>query len=439
MKTSNSDVSKDVNAGETVNISQAQLHNELKKLEANLTSKMNEMLNKQNKHYEKLLAYEKKKRIEAEIKNREFITKTVRDDVKHYSGDAIEQALSKEIKNNVMPNLTNVINQTINQQLNKQVENAINKNLRKISDKVTQNLKESISEIVKPIVSDTVQSLINNYLATDFQKTISYVILQTNESIQNEVSKTIKNEYINNAANRNNELEQIYKQINSINTQLQNIQQTMAMKPAPERSNSFTIQTPTVIPAAYVNSTITTSPMKMNFRRSGSDKNIAGLRSTDNFETSSVSSSYRKSTDFEHAEIDRLIKEEKFEEIFTNILKSTNEEELQYVCSKLDPNKLLINSNYLSQIVIIALIKQLSDNLSLNATWRIEWLRCSIIVLNIKDEYIKGICPNILKESSEKMMNFINEVKKVQPQNPVINDMNTLVSAILYSLNNCDK
>jgi len=53
MKTSNSDVSKDANAGETVNVSQAQLHNELKKLEANLTSKMNEMLNKQNKHYGK--------------------------------------------------------------------------------------------------------------------------------------------------------------------------------------------------------------------------------------------------------------------------------------------------------------------------------------------------------------------------------------------------
>jgi len=64
-------------------------------------------------------------------------------------------------------------------------------------------------------------------------------------------------------------------------------------------------------------------------------------------------------------------------------LKSTNEEELLYVCSKLDPNKLLINSNYLSQIVIIALIKQLSDNLSLNATWRIEWLRCAILVSSI--------------------------------------------------------
>jgi len=53
MKTSNSDISKDANANEPVNVSQTQLHNELKKLESNLVSKMNEMLTKQNKHYGK--------------------------------------------------------------------------------------------------------------------------------------------------------------------------------------------------------------------------------------------------------------------------------------------------------------------------------------------------------------------------------------------------
>ncbi|OUM65037.1 hypothetical protein PIROE2DRAFT_60271 [Piromyces sp. E2] len=199
MKTSNSDVSKDVTIDEPVNVSQTQLHNELKKLESNLVSKMNEMLTKQNKHYEKLLTYEKKKRIEAEQKNREFITKTIRDNLKHHSSDAIEQTISREIKNNVMPNLTNAINQSINQQLNKQVENAINKNIKKISEKVAQNiskpplsdtLKESINEIVKPVISDTVKDTITNYLANDFQKTISYVILQANESIQNEISKS---------------------------------------------------------------------------------------------------------------------------------------------------------------------------------------------------------------------------------------------------------
>ena len=88
----------------------------------------------------------------------------------------------------------------------------------------------------------------------------------------------------------------------------------MTIKTTPERSNSFTIKTPTVIPAAYVNSTIATPPMKMNFRRSGSEKSING-----NYETASVSSSYRKSTEFDHSEIDRLIKEEKYEELFTNV------------------------------------------------------------------------------------------------------------------------
>lgn len=68
--------------------------------------------------------------------------------------------------------------------------------------------------------------------------------------------------------------------------------------------------------------------------------------------------------------------------LLLQILKSNNEEELKYVCSKLNPNKLLIDSgnSYLSQIVIIALIKQLSDNLNINATWRIEWIRCSLLV-----------------------------------------------------------
>jgi len=417
---------------------------------------MKEMITKQNKHYEKLLAYEKKKRLEAEQKNREYITKTIKDDIKHLSSDSIEQAITREVNNNVVPNLINTINQAINQQLNKQVENAINKNIKKISEKVSQNISkpplsdnftEAVSDIIKPVVNDTIKVLFTNYLMTDFQKAINYLILQVNESIQNEVTKTIKTESMNNMASRSAEFDQIYKQMTSINTQIQNMQQNMAMKTTPERTNSFTIKTPTVIPAAYVNAvntTMATSPIKMNFRNSNSDKNLVGVRSTDNYETISINSSSmnipngRKSNEFEYAEIDRLIREEKFEEIFTNILKSDNEEELRYVCSKLNPNKLLIDSGnkYLSQIVIIALIKQLSDNLSLNATWRIEWLRCAFLVLNINDEYIKGICPNILKEASEKMINFTNEVRKVQPQSEIIENMNTLVSAILYSINN---
>jgi len=441
MKTSNSDVMNN----ESLNITQAQLHNELKKLESNLTSKMNEMLSKQNKHYEKLLVYEKKKRLEAEQKNREYITKTIRDDIKIFASDSIE----KEIKNNIIPNLTSTINQTINQQLNKQVENAINKNLKKISEKISQNIskpplvdsfKESVTETIKPIINDTVKDLFTNYLVNDFQKTINYLILQVNESIQNEVSKAIKTEYMNNLATRNAEFEQIYKQMTSINSQIQNMQQNMTIKTTPDRTNSYSMKTPTVIPAPYVNTTMAASPIKMNFRKSNSDKNIAGIRSTDNYETASIASSMnmKKSNEFEHAGIDHLIKEEKFEEIFTNILKSNNEEELKYVCSKLNPNKLLIDSgnSYLSQIVIIALIKQLSDNLNINATWRIEWIRCSLLVLNINDEYIKGICPNILKEASEKMITFTNEVRKVQPQSKIIDDMNTLVGAILFSINN---
>ncbi|KAG4084793.1 hypothetical protein H8356DRAFT_1743252 [Neocallimastix lanati (nom. inval.)] len=460
MKTNNSDIICKVDnvksTNESLNVSQSQLNDELNKLEANLTSKMNEMLTKQNMHYEKLLAYEKKKRLEAEQKNREYITKTIKDDIKHFSSDSIEQAITREIKNNVVPNLTNTINQTINQQLNKQVENAINKNIRKISEKISQNIskpplsdnfKEAVSDIIKPVVNDTIKDLFTNYLMTDFQKTINYLILQINETIQNEVTKTIKTESMNNMASRSAEFDQIYKQMTSINTQIQNMQQNITMKATPERTNSFTINTPTVIPAAYVNAintTMATSPIKMNFRNSNSDKNLVGVRSTDNYETISINSSSmnipngRKSNEFEYAEIDRLIREEKFEEIFTNILKSDNEEELRYVCSKLNPNKLLIDSSnkYLSQIVIIALIKQLSDNLSLNATWRIEWLRCSFLVLNINDEYIKEICPNILKEASEKMISFTNEVRKVQPQSKIIDDMNTLVGAFLFSLNN---
>jgi len=101
------------------------------------------------------------------------------------------------------------------------------------------------------------------------------------------------------------------------------------MKATPERTNSFTINTPTVIPAAYVNAintTMATSPIKMNFRNSNNDKNLVGVRSTDNYETISINSSSmnipngRKSNEFEYAEIDRLIREEKFEEIFTNVI-----------------------------------------------------------------------------------------------------------------------
>jgi len=457
---SNSDISKEESSSEPINMTHTQFHNELKKIEANLTLKMNEMLAKQNKHYEKLLIYEKKKRIEAEQKNREIIIKTIRDDVRHISSDAVEHAVSREIKNNVIPMLNNVVNQTINQQLNKQVENAINKNIRRISEKVSQsiskpplneNFKESINEIIKPVINDTVKEVFNNYILNDFQKTINYLILQVNETVQNEVSKTIKNEYLNNMGNRNNEIDQIFKQISSISTQLQTIQQqnaiqqqSMTMKTAPERATSYSIKTPTVLPAAYVNTTITASPMNMNFRKSGSDKNLVGMRN-DSYDMNTVTNTNtttinngRKSAEFDHSDIDRLIKEEKFEEIFTNILKNNNEEELKYVCSQLNPNKLLIDSgnSYLSQIVIIALINQLSNNLSLNATWRIEWLRCSFLVLNANDEYIKAICPNILKEASEKMINFTNEVKKVQPQSKFIDDMNTLVGAILFTLNN---
>ncbi|ORX60211.1 WD40 repeat-like protein [Piromyces finnis] len=432
MKVSNSDISKNVDNNEPFNVSQTQLHSELQKLETSLTSKMNEMFSKQNKRYEKLLSYEKKKRIEAEQKNKELITKTIKDNIKYHTSEAIEQTISKEIKNNVMPNLINVINQSINQQLNKQVEIALNKNIKKVSEKVAQSiskpplvdtLKDTINETVKPVISDTVKDIITNYLNNDFQKTINYVILQANESIQNEVSKTIKNEYMSSIANRSNELDQIYKQVNLINTQIQNMQQqnmNMSGKATPERSNSaYNIKTPTVMPAPYVNTTMANSPIKMNFRKSGSDKNITGLRSTDSINSVSASSNTgRKSTEFNYSEIDNLIKEEKFEEIFTN---------------------LLIENRYFSQIVIIALIKQLSDNLNINATWRIEWLRCSLIVLNVNDEYIKGICPNILKEASEKMVNFTNEVKAVQPQSKIIDDMNTLIGAILYTLNIINK
>ncbi|ORX82347.1 WD40 repeat-like protein [Anaeromyces robustus] len=462
---SNPDISKEeLTSEQPLNITQNQFHNELKKIEANLTLKMNEMLAKQNKHYEKLLIYEKKKRIEAEQRNREIITKTIRDDIRHISSDAVERAVSREIKNNVIPMLNNTINQGINQQLNKQVENAITKNIRRISEKVSQsiskpplneNFKESISEIVKPVISDTVKEVFNNYILNDFQKTINFLILQVNETVQNEISKNIKNEYMNNMANRNNDLDQIFKQISSINAQLQTIQQqnaiqqqSMTMKTTPERATSYSMKTPTVHPAAYVSTTLGASPMNMNFRKSGSDKNLAGMRN-DSYDINAVPttvtstttnsiSNGRKSDEFDHADIDRLIKEEKFEEIFTNILKANNEEELKYVCSQLNPNKLLIDSgnSYLSQIVIIALINQLSNNLSLNATWRIEWLRCSFLVLNANDEYIKAICPNILKEASEKMINFTNEVKKIQPQSKFIDDMNTLVGAILYTLNN---
>jgi len=34
------------------------------------------------------------------------------------------------------------------------------------------------------------------------------------------------------------------------------------------------------------------------------------------------------------------------------------------------------------------------------------------------------------------MVKFIDEVKKVQPQSKIINNLNTLVSAILFTLNN---
>jgi len=34
------------------------------------------------------------------------------------------------------------------------------------------------------------------------------------------------------------------------------------------------------------------------------------------------------------------------------------------------------------------------------------------------------------------MINFTNEVRKVQPQSEIIENMNTLISAMLYTINN---
>jgi len=97
----------------------------------------------------------------------------------------------------------------------------------------------------------------------------------------------------------------------------------MSMKTTPERSNStYSIHTPTIMPTAYVNAVnpqMATSPIKMNYRKSGSDKNIAGLRN-DTVDSLPVSAtSDRKNTEFDHSEIDRLIKEEQYEEMFTNV------------------------------------------------------------------------------------------------------------------------
>jgi len=96
-----------------------------------------------------------------------------------------------------------------------------------------------------------------------------------------------------------------------------------------DRTNSYNMKTPTVIPATYVSNPVATSPIKINYRKGNSDKSNSGMRSTDNYDNVSVASSSlnlnngRKSNEFEYAEIDRLIKEEKFEEIFTNVIISS--------------------------------------------------------------------------------------------------------------------
>ena len=101
-------------------------------------------------------------------------------------------------------------------------------------------------------------------------------------------------------------------------------------------------------------------------------------------------------------ELQGLIGQGQIEQAFAVALSAKNVEIIMWLCGKLEP-KALAGPPPVSQIILMSLITQLSDNLESEPAIKLTWLRETLAMLNPKDPLIAPNVQRILSSAGQKL------------------------------------
>jgi enhancer of mRNA-decapping protein 4 len=132
-------------------------------------------------------------------------------------------------------------------------------------------------------------------------------------------------------------------------------------------------------------------------------------------------------------ELNRLIREEKYEEAFNKAFSSGDLQVVSWLCLQLDPSPLLATVPLpVSQVVLLSLVRHLSFDLVNDTSHKLLWIKEAALALNLDDPRLVPHMRGYLEQTYQNCHKFMS-VTKVQSEQAMLRLVIHLINSLLSS------
>ncbi|KAI5304966.1 hypothetical protein KEM56_005588 [Ascosphaera pollenicola] len=376
-----------------------------------------ELLNREAKRMEQLIAGELSKSLKGELDNlysKFSEDRIAQDKASTAKQDAALQAVSRTLSDGLEQSLTRAVEGSIKSQV-----------LPKLMDVTAKNLEKKLQDIIKTTLpnalsSPTVLNALSSRITTNFNKTIETTVnkvtvanlLPTLKAETSQAMNVVAKETESRFADQVRELEaqrqQDSKKIEELTDLVRSLSQTvtlMAQGQTKFQGEILQLQqhqsSARIAPVPASTPSTVTTPAHVQ-----AEQPVVSLE------------------DREIAEIDQLMKAGKYEEGSIRWLQSSQQANIF--------DRLFVNysTNYLSSlspIVALSVGAAVTSSFETNVMQRLDWLQSAFKTIDPRDPDIREVVPRIMETIVERLENLRSRTKKRNPSDPVLRRIPPLV------------
>ncbi|XP_063903240.1 enhancer of mRNA-decapping protein 4 [Zophobas morio] len=347
--------------------------------------------------------------------------------------DKLQNVVAHEMKHVVVPTIRNLV-EALKHQLDVQNSQKLNSDIV-LQDKISkminskalaESLSLSVANVITPILEKCYRDMITSTLVPSWEKVCGNMFHQINETFTQGTR-----EYTASVENYMERQRRVQERGKDLIVQMQVVSENLQMntdKLIGTLTSEMQKQFSTTMKHTQENllqgvKDVISEQIKLGFKSHASaleDSVMNAVRSR------AVTPSPHVETQVTLAHLDHLIAKESFDEAFQLALSAENLNFVIYVCEKVDSNTLFHGSSPPQQNCILALIQQLSMELSKNTETKMSYIRAALVALIPGYPHTRQFIPKVLKDLLKQLQQFIS----TNPNSKFITDAKLLKLAV---------
>jgi enhancer of mRNA-decapping protein 4 len=329
--------------------------------------------------------------------------------------DKLQNVVAHEMKHVVVPTIRNLV-EALKHQLDVQNNQKLNSDMvlqdkisKMINSKaVAETLSFSVANAITPILEKCYRDMITSTLVPSWEKVCGNMFHQINETFTQgtkEYTASVEN-YMERQRRVQERGKDLIVQMQIVSENLQSNTEKLAGTLTSEIHKQFnTTMKHTQENLLQNMKDLISEQIKLGFKNHASvleDSVINAVRSR------AVTPSPHVETQVTLAHLDHLLAKESYDEAFQLALSAENLNYVIYVCEKVDTNTLFNGTSPPQQNCILALIQQLSMELTKNTDIKMSYIRAALVALIPGYPHTRQFIPKVLKDLLKQLQIFMS-------------------------------